>query len=164
MKKLLVILGIVLTTTFSAKAATLSTNVTGAVTNNLLSVGVSLHSLTIANPVASATTVTFINSSSTAMTYSYGAFTNLVPTSASLTEIFTTSTGLSQTNTSTIITNVATVVAAATNNLPQLLSLQVPANSTITYTPVGGNLLATRGVLLTTTTNANVTLSYSNLQ
>lgn len=162
MKKLLLVIACAALAVLNVEGATATGNYTSAGTNSLLSVGGTATSVTIANSAASASTVAFINAPSTSLTYTLAAYTNTVQYTTNITNIITTTTGLSQTN---ISENVLVIErqnnAASTNNYTTLLTLTVPASQTLTYTFGGNGQAFSQGILVTNSTNANITFTYT---
>ena len=144
----------------NVEGATASGNYTSAGTNSLLSVSGSVYSIVIANTAASASTVAFVDSSDTTLTYTLAAYTNTLTYSTNITNIITTSTGVSQTNISSGIWTERQNNAASTNNRPSIVTLTVPASSTLTYSFGGAGYSLRSGICVTNDTNANITVTY----
>ena len=143
---------------FASDSVTLT--VTTASTSMVYTNSARVQAITIANTAASANTVTFYDAPSTVLTNIVGAYTNYVQFATNIVSVYVTPSGISQTNTVAGIYTAAQAVAQSTNNYSTLGSFAVPANTTITFSPVSG-WLAAFGVAMANTTNATVTVTYS---
>lgn len=148
----------------SAKAATASSVFTGTNTLVAFTAAANIQSIVVVNAGASAATFTFTDSSVTNATFVLSAYTNYTSYTTNIVTVFTTFSGVNQTNTNTGIFTVVQTVAQSTNNYRNVLTLVVPANTTTTFTPVGG-VQVSRGLTVQTqtanATNATVTTTYS---
>lgn len=166
MKKFLTILAALMLTipVVSSKAATDATVITSASTNSLLSGGVVITKITVANGTATdAATVQLFDSASTNYQYVVGAYTNKSLVEITQTNIFTNILNVVQTNTFPAFYYTNSVTAASTNNYRTIISLVVPANESLVYEPVTP-LPAFLGVASTNNTNVTITLEYQNLK
>lgn len=137
MKKLLlslVLLGLVL----GAKADSISVSVTnaGAFLTNVINVPVQVNQVII-SANTNATTVYLYDSKTNSLVYTNNAYQTISTTIGTLTNVYTNFLGTIQTNTYPGMTSVTVTNAASTNALNIVATLIIPANTTITYTPVG---------------------------
>lgn len=162
MKKLLsLIVATVCLVAFNTEGATVTGTYTSAGTNSLLSVSGMGKSIVIANSSAAASVVKLFNAPSTDLTYTLAAYTNTTSYTTNLTNVYTTTTGISQTNIkSGVLVINQQQVAASTNNYDVIATFTVPANNTLTYTWGGNGVRFGNGVLVTNSTNANITFTY----
>ena len=144
-------------------AVTLSTNVTGPTTNNILAGSIRVNQITVANNTAAALTLLLIDAPSTGFTYTNASYSSLsISGPTNLVTTYTNFFGVVESWTNKVIGYATNTVAASTNNYPYVLNLVVPANTTQIFTP-DGVVQFMRGVLVTNSTNANITLDYLRL-
>lgn len=163
MKKLTSIIAALLLCALPLMGAQVSSSISGASTNSLLSEGVAITKVTLANSSGAAATVHFVDAPSTDLTYTVGAYTNVTIAVSNIVSTYTSITGFSVTNTNTLVTHTTNVTAASTNNYRSLLTLVVPDGQTVTYTPTV-SLIGFQGVLSTNSTNIDITLDYVPLR
>lgn len=177
MKKMLSIVAMILSLAINSFALTASVTTTGASTNNLLSHSAAITGFVFVNSDATqVATVHLVDSYTTNLVYTNAAYTNYsISTFTSLSTnvptalnpylmIYTNFQGIIETNTNSFIMTVAGVSAAATNNLPVIVHLSIPAASTVTYSPALA-ITAWRGITITNSnvTNISTTILYTTL-
>lgn len=139
-----------------AQAATTNYTVTANATNIVFDYGVNISSIKlIAGANTGTPSLTFFDNATNSIVYTNAAYTNYTTTNITVTNVITNSVGFLQTNIYPGQWTAASTVAAATNNLPAILSLTTPANSaTISY----ANLVTARGLVARAATAAQTNL------
>lgn len=150
-----------------AQSATETITITGTgVTNNvvLTQAPVIVSSISIANTTGGAGTFKFFDAPDTNAVWTNTSFTAINSYETNISEVFTNFSGRVVTNTYTATYTYEETIAANTNlSRRVLIELEVPANTTLTYTPSA--LFATKyGILVTNDALASgsVTITYAN--
>lgn len=144
----------------NVNAASSSTAIAAAGTNNILAGPVQAYQLMFANASGSAVTVKLLDAPSTAQTYTAGAYTLISRTGpTNVVTTFTNFFGVVQTYTNYAITTVTNSVGASTNSFPVIGTFVIPANSTTFYTPES-TLKINNGLLVTNQAAITVTVDY----
>lgn len=144
----------------SAFGATATITQSAAGTNSILAASASLRSLTLVNASGSAVAVKFFDAPSTALTYTNAAWTTIGWTAGTTTNIYTNILGNIETNTYTTVTQTTSTNAASTNSFATVLSLSIPASTTVTWEPASP-LYLSRGLLITNGAAVSGTVSYN---
>lgn len=136
----------------TAQAATTNFVVTANATNIVFDQGVNISSVKlITGANTGSPSITFYDNNTNSITYTNAAYTNYTTVNTNVTSIITNSQGFLQTNIYPGQWTYASSVAANTNNLPVILSLAAPANSsTISY----ANLVTSKGFVARASTAA----------
>lgn len=160
MKKLFVYLVALVTLASSINAATSSTSISAAGTNNILAGPVRIYQLMFANGSGSAITVRLLDAPSTNQTYTAGAYSLISRTGpTNVVTTFTNFFGVVQTATNYVITTTTNSVSASTNSYPVIGTWVIPANSTVYYTPES-MLRINNGLLVTNQAAIAITSDY----
>lgn len=132
--------------TDAAYGAAASSTISPSGISNVISGGVRVTGLTLSTPAATASTLWFYDSGSTNLTYTNGAWTQLTYSTGTGTNYYTNYFGVVTSNTfSTIVTNTSSI-AVNTNWWPNVLTVNVPTNSTVV---LAGNWTFLNGVTVT---------------
>ena len=159
MFKSLLMGALLLSSVFALQAATLSTNVAAAGTNNVLASGAAITQVTAANATGSAVTIQIFDAPAALLTYTVGAYTNMTRTVVNVTNSYTSRNGFVISNTNTVLRETAGVQGSTTPSYRSVIILTVPAGETVTYTPTTP-LVASQGLLLTNQAAINLTIDY----
>lgn len=140
--------------------------VTSLATNDTQSVsssGIYIASVTIQNATGVTGTVRLIDAPSTSLTYTRGSFT--VPSSYTTNYVttYTNINGVTTSVTNSALFSLNTTVAASTNNYKTINLFTVPANTTVTWTPVNG-AYTVYGLLVTNNAVCTMTTSYAPIR
>lgn len=133
----------------------------------LLSQPVQIASVTVANATGVTATVCLVDSSSktsgpngNGLTYTRAAFTTTTSYTTNMVTDYTNINGVATSVTNSALYTLTSTTAATTNNYRVINTIVVPANTTLTWTPVNG-AYANNGVLSTNSAAVTVTTSYS---
>lgn len=159
----LIVTLLLLLTTLRVSAIDVVTSLATNDTQSVASSGIYIASVTIQNATGVTDTVRLIDAPSTSLTYTRGSFT--VPTS------YTTNYVSTYTNINGVVTSVTnsalftlnTTVAATTNSYRTINLFTVPANTTVTWTPVNG-AYTVYGLLVTNNAVSTMTTSYAPIR
>lgn len=146
MKRILSILSLALVCMVSRGADTVLT-MNAAGTNSVFSVGQTISQVTVAAGATNLTLALF-DAPSTSLTYVRGAYATFNQYTTNIVTIFTNTGGVLQTNTNSGVYTYQVTNGNATNSFKLLTRLTVPANTTVTWTPING-ASTTFGVLAT---------------
>lgn len=102
-------------------------------------------------------TVTFFDAPNTNLTYSFGAYSNIVVSTAMITNLWTNYFGVVNSNVYTAQIETTNSVAAATNNYSPVYSVRASSNAVTTVNFASRWLL---GVMFTNNATVSVTLNY----
>ncbi|NBR87904.1 MAG: hypothetical protein EBS84_20245 [Proteobacteria bacterium] len=165
MKKLfvnvLVCVGLLLAAA-SAKAQSLTySGSLSAGTTAIFTYPVNISKITVAGAGVGATTATFFDNSTTTTTYTNAAYTSMTSYPTNITSIITNSAGNLQTNIYSGVFTTTTTVAANTNTFPTVAAYTAPSTGINGPNLVSMNTV--RGLAVTVTTNAIVTIEYKKL-
>lgn len=161
MKKLILSLFVVLTAFAASAQSTFSTNLSAG-TSLCLAFPAQISSITVSGTSSGATTVTLFDNSAASSTYTNAAYTSAISYATNVTSIITNSAGNLQTNTFAGIYTTTATTAANTNTFPSL-AVYSAAASTVSG-PFTVNLSTVRGLAVTASTNAVLTVNYRRLQ
>lgn len=164
MKKLILsFVGLFAALSLSAQTTVTST-ITGAATNSVLTSASKIYSLIIGNAGTNATKVRIFDAPSTSLRWTNAAYTVVSATSGNVTNTFTNSLGGYETNIYTSVLKFTTTTnAAATNLYSTVFDYTVPASTTISFTPTSPYQVL-NGMLITNGTpggNLTFTATYS---
>lgn len=166
LKKLICLLAIAMLPLAAYSATETITITANTQTNNvvLTEAPVVVSEITIANTTGGAGTFKFFDAPDTNAVWTNSAFTAVTSYTTNISEVFTNFSGRVVTNSYDAIYTYETTIAANTNlSRKVLIELEVPANTTLTYTPSA--LFATRlGILVTNDplASGSVTITYAN--
>ena len=161
MKKLFIALFVSVIASLSARAqTTFSTNLSAG-TSLCLAFPAHISSITVAGTSSGATTVTLFDNSAASSTYTNAAYTSALSYATNMTSIITNSAGNLQTNTFAGVFTTTTTTAANTNTFPSLAVYSAAASSV--SGPFTVNLNTVRGLAVTASTNATLTVNYRRL-
>jgi len=141
--------------------STFSTNLSAG-TSLCLAFPVNISSITVGGTSAGATTVTLFDNSAASATYTNAAYTSAITYATNITSIITNSAGNLQTNTFTGYITTTATTAANTNTFPSLAVYSAGASSIAG--PYTVNINTLRGVAVTASTNATLTINYRRLR
>ena|SRR3990167_180468 len=142
----------------SVQSATLSKALVFG-TNSISLTPMSIKQVTLTTGTEGATTVNFYDNSRTNIIYTNNAFSTRVSYTTNFTVNYTNANGVVQTNLFDGVWTASSTTAAATNTLPVLLSITLPASSTKTLTvPIN----TVKGLSATSDTNATVNIIYTS--
>ena len=163
MKKSLILLAALVLAALNAVAqsTTFSTNLSAG-TSLVLSVPAQISSITVGGTSSGATTVSLFDNNANVATYTNAAYTTTISYPTNMTSVITNSTGALQTNTYTGVFTTTTTTAANTNTFPNL-GVYSAAASTIVG-PFNVSFNTVRGLAVTASTNATLTVVYRPLQ
>ena len=122
---------------------------------------VNISKITVAGTGVGATTATFFDNSTTTTTYTNAAYTSMITYPTNITSVITNSQGSLQTNIYSGCYTTTSTVAAGTNTFPTVAAYSSP--STGINGPNVVNYNTVRGLAVTVTTNATVTIEYRKL-
>jgi hypothetical protein len=161
MKKL-VVLGLLVLSCVAAQAQTPTTFTTNlsAGTSLVLAFPVNLTSVTVVGTASGATTVSLYDNNAATLTFTNAAYTSAITYATNITSIITNSLGALQTNTFTGYYTTTATTAANTNNLPTVGVFSAGTSASVTTTV---NLNTTRGIAVSASTNATLSLTYRRL-
>tara|TARA_R110000868_G_scaffold1366_3_gene10438 strand:+ start:1343 stop:1846 length:504 start_codon:yes stop_codon:yes gene_type:complete len=144
-----------------AQAQSVYSGSLSAGTTLLFAYPVAISSVSVAGTAAGATTVTLFDNSTTATTYTNAAYTTALTYATNITSIITNSAGNQQTNTFTGYYTTTATTAANTNTFPSVAAYTAGASLVNGPNVVGFNTV--RGLAVTATTNATITVTYRRL-
>lgn len=147
---------------FGAQAQSTYSASLSAGTSLCLAFPVQISSITVAGTSAGATTVTLYDNSAASLTYTNAAYTSAITYATNITSIITNSAGNLQTNTFSGYYTTTATTAANTNTLPALGVYSAAASSV--SGPYTVNFNTVRGLVVSASTNAVVTVNYRRLQ
>lgn len=128
---------------------------------NLLSQGVVIYKITVANASGATSNVKLFDSATAAVTNVIGAYTNYTITNGNVTNIFTNILNIAVTNVySNVLIQTAQNVPQTTNNQATIVALTVPNNTTSVSSPVNP-YFAFKGVTVTNDAVATITIEYA---
>jgi len=139
---------------------TFSTNLSAG-TSLCLAFPLQISSITVAGTSAGATTVTLFDNSAASSTYTNATYTTTTSYTTNMTSTITNSAGNLQTNTFVGVFTTTASVAANTNTWPSLAVYSAGASSV--SGPFTVNLNTVRGLAVTASTNATLTVNYRRL-
>jgi len=161
MKKLLLSAIIVLAAICAQAQTTFSTNLSAG-TSLCLAFPAQISSITVGGTASGATTVTLFDNSAASSTYTNASYTTTTSYATNITSTITNSAGNLQTNTFSGIFTTTATVAANTNTWPSLAVYSAGASSI--SGPYSVNLNTVRGLAVTASTNATLTVVYRRLR
>lgn len=127
-------------------------------TTSIATSGIYLASVQIQNATGAAAVVRLIDAPSTTLTYTRGSFTLPLSYATNYVTTYTNINGVTTSVTNAAIFTTTQTIAATTNSYKTVQLLNVPANSTTTWTPVNGAYMIYG---LTSTNDAAVTATFS---
>ena len=116
--------------------------------------------VSVANATGVTATVALYDAPSTTLTYTRAAFSVPVSYTTNMVTTYTNINGVSTSVTNAALYTLTTSVAAATNSYRAVTTLSIPANTTLTWTPVNGAYV-NYGLATTNSAAVTVTTSYS---
>lgn len=142
------------------------TVVSSLVTNGTASIvgdGVYIASVQVANATGVTAYVSLFDAPSTSLTYTRAAFTYPSSYTTNIVTTYTNINGVSTSVTNSAVYTYTATAAAATNSYRLINTITVPANSTVTWTPVNG-YYTVYGILATNNAVTTATTTYAPLQ
>ena len=162
MRKLISLL-LLLALPFLGQGATVVSSPAAAATNSVLTTGLSITSITVANTSGGAVSIRFIDAPSTSLTFSLGAYTNVTTANTPVTNSYTGFTGITVTTTNTQLVSTTNSVASSTPNFRSAFFMVAPDAQTTTFTPPAGTMILPQGLLITNSAAATITINYQPL-
>lgn len=166
-KQSLLTLALLTGLTLQLRAAQITVTVPPNGVNSILVGGGRLQQFVLTSTSATNNTLAFVDSPTTNLVYTLGAYSNIVTSVGLYTNIYTNYFGNLTTNSYTAQTSSTNSVAASTNSYNGILTAQVTANTTLTIGnaatfPYGSTYYFYQGVAVTNsgTGSAVVTLTY----
>jgi hypothetical protein len=160
MKKILLSLALIGSIVTGVFADNVYYTTASTLNTNLANYPLLVNQVTISSSASTNVTVWLIDSKNSSQTYTNNVYQSITTTIGTITNIYTNFVGTIQTNTYTGMQSTTVTNAAATNNLPIVAVLSVPANTTITYTPSGFYRFM-NGLLVTNLNGVTFSASYS---
>ncbi len=139
-------------------AASVTYVASAASTNNILASAGAITSVVLNGAGATSVKVSLFDAPTNTLTYVIGAYTNYTPTIYNVTNVYSAPFDTTVTNIATVLSNVPSSVAQATNTYRTVASYSVPTNDTVTITydtivPFNRGLLVTNSQAVTITVN-----------
>lgn len=141
------------------KAAETTVTLTANTPVNLFTSGKAIHNITAFATSANITTLKFFDSSSTSTTMVQAAYSSISSYNTNFVQVFTNESNVVITNTFSGIWTYPTAVTVATNTLPTLKTVLIPASSDVNQNVA---LQTIRGLTVVPNQNAIISITYSN--